>query len=435
MKKQINVASLSSLKGAAFKPKTSEPLPELKTPDAMIDIDLVYSQAQIRTQFEGIEELAESIKEAGLMQPVVVKKMPDGRYLIAAGERRYRASKLLGRREIGVTILDLPTEYEFDRAQIHENKERKNISSFDEANAVTRHVQKHGHELTQKLWGQSASWVSKRLQIKNYDPLVKELLEKGYCGDFDTLWVLNNLLQFGDAGRDRFDELTRAAREGGSVSRADVNTSISLLKLYANNQAPVQQKMDEEQADIGQDDDGADDHADRAVPSVQAPDSGAEQPDDSHDNEESAAQVQDKAKKTKPTAPAPKAKAQDSSVGGDQADSEVKTKAQKHLVTLRQDLFMWGEAYPEHMAKIQADMQTAGLTADDGEWVLWQGFVASMLPMLAGLGEDRVKAYLKKLNGELKGASSMQVWEKYHPKHNGEHDSVPSRPEGWTIFK
>lgn len=67
------------------------------------------------------------------------------------------------------------------------------------------------------------------------------------------------------------------------------------------------------------------------------------------------------------------------------------------------------------------------------EWVLWQGFAASMLPLLQSLGKERTSAYLKKLAVELKHKEPTALWTELHRTATGEPDTTPPCPENWRL--
>ena len=100
-----------------------------------IDLDLIEAnQDQPRKYFdeEKIKELADSIISHGLVQPIIVNKSSTGKYKIIAGERRFRACKIAGLRQIPVIIKDL-TEKEILEIALIENIQRQELSAIEEA--------------------------------------------------------------------------------------------------------------------------------------------------------------------------------------------------------------------------------------------------------------------------------------------------------------
>lgn len=128
------------------------------------------SSTQPRTVFnqDKIKELAASIEANGLIQPIVVRATGAGDYVIIAGERRYRAAKLLGLHEIPAVVRDVADGQAFELALI-ENVQREDLDPIEEANAY-RHLVEN-YELTQQ---QVAERVGKdRVTIANAIRLLK----------------------------------------------------------------------------------------------------------------------------------------------------------------------------------------------------------------------------------------------------------------------
>lgn len=131
-------------------------------------------------QPEALEELAESIKAQGVMQPIVVRAIDKDRYEIIAGERRWRASQLAGLDHIPAIIRDVPDEAAIAMALI-ENIQREDLNPIEEAVALKRLQDEF--ELTQlevaEAVGKSRSAVTNLLRLIQLDDEVKTLLEHG----------------------------------------------------------------------------------------------------------------------------------------------------------------------------------------------------------------------------------------------------------------
>lgn len=129
---------------------------------------------------DALEELAESIKEQGIMQPIVVRPVEHNRYEIIAGERRWRAAQLAGLTEVPALIRDVPDEAATAMALI-ENIQREDLNPIEEAIALSR-LQKE-FELTQyevaKAVGKSRAAVANILRLMALNPEVKKMLEYG----------------------------------------------------------------------------------------------------------------------------------------------------------------------------------------------------------------------------------------------------------------
>jgi ParB family chromosome partitioning protein len=120
---------------------------------------------------KGIDELASSLKNDGLLQPIVVSKgRGEDHYKIIAGERRYHAAKSLGWQEIECKILDRP-EKEIYKLAVIENLQRENLSPYEEVDALL--FLKNAHNYTDAelgdLFGKSRSYMSEVLSIAGMD--------------------------------------------------------------------------------------------------------------------------------------------------------------------------------------------------------------------------------------------------------------------------
>ena len=129
---------------------------------------------------QALEELANSIKAQGVMQPIVIRPVSDDLYEIIAGERRWRASQMAGLDEIPAVIRDVPDEAAIAMALI-ENIQRENLNPMEEAMALER--LKNEFELTQQevadAVGKSRSAVTNLLRLMNLTDEVKKMLEYG----------------------------------------------------------------------------------------------------------------------------------------------------------------------------------------------------------------------------------------------------------------
>ena len=100
-----------------------------------LPLSALVPQAQPRRRFEGLEALAESIREQGVLQPLLVRPLGNGRYAIVAGERRYRAARMAGLAEVPVRVLDLP-EKEARLLALVENLQREDLNPYEETLGV-----------------------------------------------------------------------------------------------------------------------------------------------------------------------------------------------------------------------------------------------------------------------------------------------------------
>ena len=145
-----------------------------------IPVDRIESNPnQPRQHFDedALADLAASIREHGVLQPVLVRPYVDGQYQIVAGERRWRASKMAGLAEIPVIIEDLDEEAALEIAII-ENLQREDITPLEEADMFERMTKEHGYSLRKlatKL-GKDKGYLENRLRLVDAPEDVRELV-------------------------------------------------------------------------------------------------------------------------------------------------------------------------------------------------------------------------------------------------------------------
>ena len=128
---------------------------------------------------EALEELATSIKEYGVIQPIVVTKK-DGYYSIIAGERRWRACKIAGLKEIPAIIRE-DNERINSEISLIENMQREDLNPYEKALGVRTLIDKYGlsqEEVAKKL-GKGRSTIANTVRILNLDPRVLEMVKQG----------------------------------------------------------------------------------------------------------------------------------------------------------------------------------------------------------------------------------------------------------------
>ncbi len=129
---------------------------------------------------EALQELADSIRQQGVMQPVVIRPVGEGRYELVAGERRWRATQMAGLDSIPAIIRDVPDDAAIAMALI-ENIQRENLNPIEEAMALQRLQEEFG--LTQQqvaeAVGKSRTTITNLLRLIGLSGEVKTLLEHG----------------------------------------------------------------------------------------------------------------------------------------------------------------------------------------------------------------------------------------------------------------
>jgi ParB family chromosome partitioning protein len=155
---------------------------------AKLPLDLLQRgkyQPRMDMREESLQELAQSIKSQGLVQPILVRPLPKGvagetqRYEIIAGERRWRAAQLAGLGDIPAVIRDVPDEAAVAMALI-ENIQRENLNPLEEAGALQRLIEEFGltHQAAAEAVGRSRAAVSNLLRLMELAEEVKQLLEQ-----------------------------------------------------------------------------------------------------------------------------------------------------------------------------------------------------------------------------------------------------------------
>ncbi|MDX1432006.1 MAG: ParB/RepB/Spo0J family partition protein [Gammaproteobacteria bacterium] len=138
-------------------------------------------QPRIDIAPEALEELAQSIRARGVVQPIVVRADADGEhYEIVAGERRWRAAQLAGLGEIPAVVRDVADDEALAIALI-ENIQREDLNAIEEANALKRLVEEFGltHQEVADAIGRSRAAVSNLLRLLELDADVRGALERG----------------------------------------------------------------------------------------------------------------------------------------------------------------------------------------------------------------------------------------------------------------
>lgn len=156
---------------------------EKKTDDkkiSMIPIDLIRPNPyQPRRKFDqsSLDELCQSIKQYGVIQPINVRKVSNTHYELVAGERRLRACALAGQHEIPAIVVDVGEDDSAIMALI-ENLQREDLGYMEEAEGYRNLIKEHGltqEDLAQKI-GKSQSTIANKIRLLRLSPMVKKLL-------------------------------------------------------------------------------------------------------------------------------------------------------------------------------------------------------------------------------------------------------------------
>lgn len=195
--------------------------------------DILPSRDQPRKLFskESLEELAASIREQGVIQPLIVRRIEGGKYELVAGERRLRASKLAGLNQVPVVVTDAPADKVFELALI-ENIQREDLNPIEEALAYRELQEKY--ELTQEevagRCGKERSSITNSLRLlllpeEIRGDIIEGRLSMGHArallaieDDREKIKIKRRIVQDGMSVRE-VERLARDIKEGVRIER------------------------------------------------------------------------------------------------------------------------------------------------------------------------------------------------------------------------
>ena len=129
---------------------------------------------------EALQELSESIRQFGMIQPITVRKLDSGYFQIIAGERRWRAARIVGLREVPVRVIEADDKRAMELALV-ENLQREDLNAIEEAKGYRTLIEEYGmtqEEASQSI-GKSRSAVANALRLLNLTPPVMAMVEDG----------------------------------------------------------------------------------------------------------------------------------------------------------------------------------------------------------------------------------------------------------------
>ncbi|ASG68617.1 chromosome partitioning protein ParB [Francisella halioticida] len=200
---------------------------------------------QPRKTFKNIDSLAKSIKENGVIQPIIVTtKKDDGLHYIIAGERRYLASQKSGLTTIPCVVRQEETDASIVLLQLLENDQRESVSPFEEADALKDLIDNKKMKKSDiaKVLGRDNSWISMRLKISNSDENIRELSRKGIIEDVRTLYELKKFAEEIPQGAQEFVKKALEHKISGSYRTA--------ITRYRGNWKRKAEILDDAKADV-----------------------------------------------------------------------------------------------------------------------------------------------------------------------------------------
>ena len=210
--------------------------------------DLTRNKFQPRRQFakESLEELTNSIKEQGVIQPIVVRpnKSSEGKYEIIAGERRWLAAQNAGLHEIPVVILNVDDVKSLEFA-IVENVQRQDLNPIEEARGYQRLVEdfNYNQEKLSKFIGKSRSYIANSLRLLSLPQEVHLMVEQGNlsAGHARSLIGLNNSV---DIAR-KIIQKKLSVRQSEILVRQFRDKKLKLISKKDSNVLAVQKDLEE----------------------------------------------------------------------------------------------------------------------------------------------------------------------------------------------
>jgi ParB family chromosome partitioning protein len=150
---------------------------------AMLAVDALQPgrfQPRTRMDQEALAELAESIRAQGVMQPILVRPLPEGRYEIVAGERRWRAARMAGLSSVPALVREVADRHALAMGLI-ENIQREDLNPLEQAAGIKRLIDEFGmtHAQTAEALGRSRTGITNTLRLLELAPPVQELVRGG----------------------------------------------------------------------------------------------------------------------------------------------------------------------------------------------------------------------------------------------------------------
>lgn len=190
MKRRPLGRGLDSLIPPAAEPSADNAPVESRSRDASVAVlpveQLHPAGSQPRVHFDdaSLDGLAESIKQMGVLEPLLVRKRAQGDYDIIAGERRWRAAQRAGVLQVPVLIKDFSEKQSFEAALV-ENLQREDLTAVETAKAYKRLIDEHGHtaDTLAQVVGKSRSAIANAVRILQLPTEVLERIEEGQLSE------------------------------------------------------------------------------------------------------------------------------------------------------------------------------------------------------------------------------------------------------------
>ena len=205
-----------------LKGQPAQPIPDLTVatgPTASVPIALLDPnphQPRRAVETTDLEQLAASIREHGLLQPIVVRKRGE-RYQIVVGERRFRAAQTLGLAEVPVVVRDVPDDQLLELALV-ENLQREDLDAIEKAESFKAYLDSTGRTQAAAAarLGLDRSTIANMIRLLDLPPQVQVMVRSGFI----AMGHARAILAIDDAGK-QVHIAERVAREGLSVRQVE----------------------------------------------------------------------------------------------------------------------------------------------------------------------------------------------------------------------
>lgn len=401
-KPKLNLAGFTGIAKAAA---------GLVTPvDAEIDVMIIDVERQVRTDLGDLSDLVTSIRDIGVIEPIILLEKADGRYRLIAGERRLKASTIAGLVKIPAVIKRDLSDAQIRQIQVTENNDRENLSPFDEAMGVVEDVETFGTEEARRIWNRSEGWISKRVAVKKYADPVLALLKSKRCGDLEVLHSLNQLHSI-DKGE--FAQMEKRLINGAVLSREEARSKVASVKEWVKEKRALEARRKEVEKQAKSNPPPAKEEGDQSIPP---------EAEGSAHHVQSAVSVDLSAKGTV-----------EKLTGRTDQAQKARARMESNLNVLRRSLFMGGVDHRATLFDIQSMMGDLDYSHTESEWVLWSGFLSAILPVLEAMGGDKGSSFMRRLQVELKGRSAGDLWKTLHGESADSPVEVPVMPDNWAL--
>jgi len=409
--------------------------------DGRAPLNMIDRDDQVRKKFdiESLKLLAKDFDENGVLQPVLLKRKPDNRFKLIAGERRYLAAEIGNLEDIPYRLVpDDADDLAIRKIQVSENEKRESLTPYERTMGVAEDVAKYGNEVALQIWGHSASWISKRAAAARLPAPIIALLRDDVITDLEMLNSLNNIFMLDEK---EFSAIVGDIEDGtSSYNRDQLRDKETLIKERIQRQS---------EKPLG----GAKTTRPAAKSMVAAagagkPSSGKQpgQPVDqdnagkkeSPDNvSHGAVTPSSKSKVVPPIEPVASPFQLTKNAG------PTRESVERRLKILREEMYHWGLANQKQFLEIQDLVGTLGTMDGNDEqlenWVKWAGFQSIVLPLVAVLGDKTSEIFLRRLAADLKKTGAGPLWDSLHPLIDakggtvGKRDETPDMPAGWRL--